>query len=207
MGMAARKIQQGKTRGVGSETRERILRAAMHMIEMHAADDIQLRDVADEAGVSAALIIRYFGSKTALVFEALMTRHCEVGNVVIETAIESGEICTLAELLHFLVRMDIANRNRTIDVMQMGWRRTPDQEAAYNATMATRTNAARAFIAREYPGLTGERLDQCVHLIAVLYAETLRVALIQSWSSERALDALLPVLTTFLSAAAAQAKA
>ncbi|GHJ42398.1 TetR/AcrR family transcriptional regulator [Streptomyces sp. TS71-3] len=47
-------------------TRSAIVRAARHLLARHAHADITLKAVAERAGVSAPLILKYFGSKDAL---------------------------------------------------------------------------------------------------------------------------------------------
>ncbi|MFE3267894.1 TetR family transcriptional regulator [Streptomyces sp. NPDC059215] len=47
-------------------TKAAILRAARHLMARHAHTDITLKAVADRAGVSAPLILKYFGNKDAL---------------------------------------------------------------------------------------------------------------------------------------------
>ncbi|MCI3273853.1 TetR family transcriptional regulator [Streptomyces cylindrosporus] len=47
-------------------TKAAILRAARHLLARHAHADITLKAVAERAGVSAPLILKYFGNKDAL---------------------------------------------------------------------------------------------------------------------------------------------
>lgn len=47
-------------------TKAAILRAARHLMARHAHADITLKAIADRAGVSAPLILKYFGNKDAL---------------------------------------------------------------------------------------------------------------------------------------------
>ncbi|MEV5955729.1 TetR family transcriptional regulator [Streptomyces sp. NPDC051987] len=47
-------------------TKAAILRAARHLLARHAHADITLKDVADRAGVSPPLILKYFGNKDSL---------------------------------------------------------------------------------------------------------------------------------------------
>ncbi|MCX4616385.1 TetR family transcriptional regulator [Streptomyces mirabilis] len=47
-------------------TKATILRAARHLMARHAHADITLKAIADRAGVSAPLILKYFGNKDAL---------------------------------------------------------------------------------------------------------------------------------------------
>jgi AcrR family transcriptional regulator len=48
------------------QTKAAILRAARHLLARHAQADITLRAVAERAGVSPPLILKYFGNKDAL---------------------------------------------------------------------------------------------------------------------------------------------
>ncbi|WP_406444924.1 TetR family transcriptional regulator [Streptomyces sp. NBC_00631] len=47
-------------------TKAAILRAARHLLARHAHADITLKDVAERAGVSAPLVLKYFGNKESL---------------------------------------------------------------------------------------------------------------------------------------------
>ncbi|MER5432514.1 TetR family transcriptional regulator [Streptomyces sp. NPDC002588] len=47
-------------------TKAAILRAARHLLARHAQADITLKAVAERAGVSAPLVLKYFGNKDAL---------------------------------------------------------------------------------------------------------------------------------------------
>ncbi|MFI7498014.1 TetR/AcrR family transcriptional regulator [Streptomyces sp. NPDC049687] len=47
-------------------TKAAILRAARHLLARHAHADITLKAVAERAGVSAPLVLKYFGNKDAL---------------------------------------------------------------------------------------------------------------------------------------------
>ncbi|WP_046727443.1 TetR/AcrR family transcriptional regulator [Streptomyces humi] len=47
-------------------TKAAILKAARHLLARHAHADITLKDVADRAGVSAPLVLKYFGNKESL---------------------------------------------------------------------------------------------------------------------------------------------
>ncbi|MFF0008651.1 TetR family transcriptional regulator [Streptomyces tibetensis] len=50
----------------GESTRTAILKAARYLLARHAHGDITLKAVADRAGVSPPLILKYFGNKDAL---------------------------------------------------------------------------------------------------------------------------------------------
>lgn len=53
-------------------TKDAIVRAARHLLARHAHGDITLKAVAERAGVSAPLILKYFGNKDAL-FSRIMS--------------------------------------------------------------------------------------------------------------------------------------
>jgi AcrR family transcriptional regulator len=58
-------------------TRAAIIRAARHLLARHAHADITLKAVAERAGVSAPLILKYFGNKEAL-FARVMSFEADV---------------------------------------------------------------------------------------------------------------------------------
>lgn len=51
-------------------TRRALLRAARRRFSLHGYADVTLRDIAADADVSAALVVKYFGSKESLFAEA-----------------------------------------------------------------------------------------------------------------------------------------
>ncbi|MFC4001233.1 TetR family transcriptional regulator [Prauserella oleivorans] len=51
-------------------TRAAVLKAARRRFSLHGYADVKLRDIAADADVSAALVVKYFGSKEALFAEA-----------------------------------------------------------------------------------------------------------------------------------------
>ncbi|WP_030565873.1 TetR/AcrR family transcriptional regulator [Streptomyces aureocirculatus] len=56
----------GPGRRDAETTKAAIMRAARHLLARHAHTDITLKAVAERAGVSAPLVLKYFGSKDAL---------------------------------------------------------------------------------------------------------------------------------------------
>ncbi|MFE6164117.1 TetR family transcriptional regulator [Streptomyces sp. NPDC056486] len=56
----------GPARRDAEATKAVIIRAARHLLARHAHADITLKAVAERAGVSAPLILKYFGNKDAL---------------------------------------------------------------------------------------------------------------------------------------------
>ncbi|MET7607935.1 TetR family transcriptional regulator [Streptomyces avermitilis] len=62
-------------------TKAAILRAARHLLARHAHADITLKAVADRAGVSSPLILKYFGNKDAL-FARVMSFEADVPDLL-----------------------------------------------------------------------------------------------------------------------------
>ncbi|MEV6180885.1 TetR family transcriptional regulator [Streptomyces sp. NPDC052015] len=58
--------EPGPARRDAEATKAAILRAARHLLARHAHGDITLKAVAERAGVSAPLVVKYFGNKDAL---------------------------------------------------------------------------------------------------------------------------------------------
>ncbi|WP_292156711.1 TetR/AcrR family transcriptional regulator [Brevundimonas sp.] len=63
-------------------TRASILEAAQSRFSRESYDDVGMRDIAGDAGVDPALIVRYFGSKEGLFRAAL--DHCHEGSTLLE---------------------------------------------------------------------------------------------------------------------------
>jgi AcrR family transcriptional regulator len=73
-------------------TRAALLAAAQRQFVAHGYDGTSVRGIADEVGVDAAMVIRYFGSKDALFIETIY--NAEAPHVVLD-----GPLETLAERL------------------------------------------------------------------------------------------------------------
>ncbi|MGW5865062.1 TetR/AcrR family transcriptional regulator [Streptomyces sp. NPDC055239] len=83
----------GPARRDAEETKAVIIRAARYLLARHAHADITLKAVAERAGVSAPLILKYFGNKDAL-FARIMS---------FETDADALLDAPLAELGHHMV--------------------------------------------------------------------------------------------------------
>jgi len=64
-----RAVRSGGRRS-GAETRKALLEAARRRFAASGCGGATVRQIASDAGVDAAMVIRYFGSKEALFFEA-----------------------------------------------------------------------------------------------------------------------------------------
>lgn len=194
----------GRLRG-GAETRERILRCMIDMIERGLGEEIQLRDVAREAGVSAALIIRYFGSKSDLLFESLTTRIFEKSNPQMAAKDSRGGFKTLDDFGKFVFAADLESRYRTVSLLEMTWRLRPEQEERFNEATALRQSILRRLLRAKAPKATDSALDAVVVLIRAAYAETVRQALIHEWTPAQALERYKPIRDKIVAALSAGA--
>ena len=62
-------------------TREDILRAACHAFSVHGYAQATVRQIASDAGINVALVLRYFGSKERL-FEAALLESLNIGRLI-----------------------------------------------------------------------------------------------------------------------------
>jgi len=96
-----RRRQPGRPSGeAGAPGREALLEAASRLFARHGVSGVSLRRVAEEAGVTPAMVHYYFGSKEGL-YEALLER--TFGRVLerVRAVLEQGG--GLAELLEVLI--------------------------------------------------------------------------------------------------------
>ncbi|MEV6110808.1 TetR family transcriptional regulator [Streptomyces sp. NPDC051940] len=70
-------------------TKAAILKAARHLLARHAHTDITLKDVAERAGVSPPLILKYFGNKNTL-FAGVMSFDADAQDLLDAPVAELG---------------------------------------------------------------------------------------------------------------------
>lgn len=196
--------QGGRLRG-GAETRERILRCMIDMIERGLGEDIQLRDVAREAGVSAALIIRYFGSKSDLLFEALTTRVFETSNPQLQAKESRGGFKSLDDLAKFVFAADLESAYRTVSLLEMACRLRPEQEVRLREALTLRETIARRLLRAKAANATDGAVDAALALMSAMYGEVLRQALVHGLTPAQALERYKPLRDKIVAALAAGA--
>lgn len=96
------------------QTRERILAAARVHFSVHSYENVGMRDVAAAAGVDAALVNRYFGSKEGLFAEALeggfrveehlSERMDQLGDHLVRQVLDDGGTASSFDALGVLLR-------------------------------------------------------------------------------------------------------
>ncbi|MBK1786680.1 TetR/AcrR family transcriptional regulator [Prauserella cavernicola] len=168
-------------------TRAAVLRAARRRFSLHGYADVKLRDIAADAEVSAALVLKYFGSKEELFAEA--------------SSFESDAAllldCPLPELGEHLVRTLLDHHERT--------QADPLLRALFTSSRPAgatfRENFERQFVAELSDRLSGPdaRLRAelvCAHLIGL--GATRLVLRIGSEPTERVIARTGPLLQGWL---------
>lgn len=122
---ATPKLQTPKRDRNASATQAKILNAARSLFAKESYDDVGLRDIGFSAGVDAALICRYFGSKEEL-FVAALNSGNQDPDLYYGTSEEFAE--RMAELLvdqisdikleSFLMILQSATSQRSADIVQ-----------------------------------------------------------------------------------------
>lgn len=123
----ARKRPRGRPRGGESDTRERIIAAAIEEFSEHGYDAATMRGIAARAGVDAALLHHYFGTKADLFGEtvdapmrpdidipAILTGpHDELGERIVRYVLEVWEQPEQRKRGVLLLRAGLGNRLTT----------------------------------------------------------------------------------------------
>lgn len=104
-------------------TREAILAAARACFTRDGYERVGVRDIAAAAGVNAALVIRYFGSKEEL-FASAITREFSLGDLL------TGERAGLGERLARSVLQKEKTASGTLDPVLALLRSAPNEQAA-----------------------------------------------------------------------------
>lgn len=172
--------------------------AAVELLEKKSSQFIQLRDIADKAGVSASLLVQYFGSKEELVFEARVAR------LEAETMRHFGGAGEAKggfwETLRACFEHDLAASAATRDLMSTRWWWTKEDQLRYSEATAPRTEALRRALARELETKSDDALALAYKLTTMLYAEVLRDACLADTPPEEASRQLKALLAPALEA-------
>jgi len=171
-----------------------IMEAAMRLFEEKLFHEIGMRDIANEAGVSAATIYRYFPSRDDLFIEALMQ---DINNIetLFEDRISRGENniealtiasvdylmdneATFQMMCHFMIRGGINPRAMKkfnavqvyfmdmFDAVVKKAEGGEDKRLFTEAFFASLTGVVMTF--RNYPGRTKEEKRKHMHKLALL---------------------------------------
>jgi AcrR family transcriptional regulator len=109
---ATRTPRTGRRPG-GTSTREAILQSARRLFAERGYDGATMRAIAADAGVDAALVVHFFGSKVALLIEAIdwpWNPETEIANALIDGPRQAGS--RMVEL--FVRTWDEENRRNPI---------------------------------------------------------------------------------------------
>lgn len=90
-----------------SDTRERLIEAAVNVIATHGEQAIKVRDIAAQAGVTEPSIYHYFGDRNGLIIEAQAARYGAGQRAVAETFVAAANRCRTAAEFVALVRTSL----------------------------------------------------------------------------------------------------
>lgn len=173
------------------DARTRILQAARTLLETKSAQFFKVRDIADRAGVSPALVLRYFKSKDELTFLAILEGLVEVGTPAMRQMVADNPNLTPHEFLLQLMTTDLQNGHRTRDLMTMEWWWSTVEEEQFQAAIAERDALFKTAIlrqARRSPCAPTPELDAVLFLYNITYKECLRRAGVMRLSPEQAME-------------------
>jgi AcrR family transcriptional regulator len=181
------------------ETRARILEAAQELLEKRSSQFIQLRDIAQRAGVSASLLVQYFGSKEELVFEARIAR-IQLESEQHFAPLASKTDLSLDRVLRAFFKRDLDFSAAAKDLMSLSWWWTQDDEKRFLEALRHRYRAIKAALRNEFAvGVSDEaRIRTAAELVAVLYVHVLREACMGDSTVEQAMKRLNGLLAPVL---------
>jgi AcrR family transcriptional regulator len=178
----------------GVEARTRILNATKNALAERSAQFFKVRDIAKTAGVSPALVLRYFKSKDELVFEAIISEMNDTGKPKIDAWLSANPQACPEDFSTVMLRTDLQNGHSTRDLMSMQWWWSSLEEQAFQDAIKPRAEKYWALMLRHY-GLPAESEDSelrtICQLFMVAYLECLRRAGVQRQAPETAIAELM----------------
>jgi AcrR family transcriptional regulator len=163
------------------DTRERILEAAEAALESQSSRLIQLRDIAAQVGVSASLIVQYFGGKEELVFEASLRRLIRNSQDQVATlSAIPPERMTLALFVDTLVERDFRHSHVGRDLLSQSWWWSKKHELRLLEVIKPRLDAAHRALAAITGAPADADLSVELHILSDIYYAGLR----QAWIFE-----------------------
>lgn len=178
--------------GDASTSRARILAAAEDLLGKKSAQFVHIRDVAQLAGVSPALIMRYFRSKDELVFEALMRRIAARDQVAFEDFAKHNPHPEIDHLARLCFQLDAgADAHATRDLFSMAFWWTEADEAQVGHFLRARRDMCKAIVTATLAlrdAAPEPTVDLCVDTIFCIYAGVLREALVHREAPDAAAE-------------------
>jgi AcrR family transcriptional regulator len=180
-------------------TRINILKAAQRLLETRSMRHIQLKDVARQANVSAALILFHFKSKDELFLEAHLSNWRDEGLPRFDAWLAARPDLNLRGLALELFQRDLGNLRGTRDLMSLSWWWASADEDTFQLCINAGSKHLLRTIIREW-GLPQETQPSpatlALHRVLIaLYMETLRTACVRGWQAERATESYISTAT------------
>lgn len=187
-------------------SRARILHAAEDLLRRKSAQFVHVRDVAQAAGVSPALILRYYRSKDELVFTAII--HIMAGSEAkLCEALERLDPPTASQVFSACMATDVGLASHLMrDLLSMSFWWSREEETYARQALGRRSDTLARLIAHDLAPLAAAEAHHRHVLRCVLnaYLGVLRWALVTRASPDKATAAMLESYATILAGARAQ---
>ncbi|MAI88875.1 MAG: hypothetical protein CBB65_00150 [Hyphomonadaceae bacterium TMED5] len=186
--------QNNSSEKKSDDTRMRIFSCTLSLIEKIGAEQVTIRKIAEEAGVSPALIIQYFGSKGDLLQQAFELRNDELVDTI--KALKTSSFTSPCDLLLDFARIqmsrDMSYPTLTLQVLANAFSWETDGYVQVDERLAPFHNAQREVLSALMPSLPDEYLRTLPLTFFLIYAQGLRRMLKQGMTSEEGLGYLRP---------------
>lgn len=172
-----------RKRPTSAETRIRIISALKTLMAERELEDITVREIAAEADVSAALIIRHFGSRDG-VLEAIfdeaheqLLRDVQVLASVQETPTRALVQSRLTAIVERFLTRDMEHADLTRAIMRYSWNWNEDREESYQQVFAEVFSEIVGLLRTAAPDLKPKRALTLTRMYYSSYFLVLREAL------------------------------
>jgi AcrR family transcriptional regulator len=180
--------------------KERILNAAIQLSQDRSVQFIQMRDVAEAAGVSSSLVAFHFKTLHDLMIEVRLCRWEDFGVPSLMAWFEANPDATLAEILHYYMVRDLEHGHRSRDLMAMAWWWSAVDEARYQSLLEHRIGPVRKALQRACPKMTEAQVTASIGLIRIATVGLLREAHVAKLGPVEAAAQLMAMLQPLLDA-------
>ncbi|MFZ4069332.1 MAG: TetR/AcrR family transcriptional regulator [Caulobacterales bacterium] len=174
------------------DTRERILEAAEAALETQSSRNIQLRDIAAQVGVSASLIVQYFGGKDELVFEASLRRMArnsddQIANL---TTLQLDHM-SFDAMINIMLERDFRHAHVGRDLLSQSWWWSKRHEQRFQDVLAPRV----ALIQKVLSAYVGAPVDTDLSVELRVLTDIYYAALREAWIYEHGVPETSAALT------------
>ena len=177
------------------ETRARIFENTVKLVQLVGVERLTVRRIAEEAGVSPALIIQYFGSKDQLLQKIFEENNAglidDIRTAVAEIRPKTLHDC-LMTLTRFLLTRDLKRPSLTLHVMSHAFRWSKDEERGFLVRLEPFILVVAEAFRNVDETLTVSESRTATEAFFMCYSQAVRIILKQEIPMERAIAYLSP---------------